>query len=367
MPSSGVSFDALRMVGVRQPNRVVRLMREAIAANGLDLTGLTVFTEVGTGGYLTTPFVAAMAGAAQVHAVSRDSSYGPFASVRAAAEALARLTGTDGRVQLVRFKTPETVGQADIVTNLGFVRPIDRETVAMMKEAAVVPLMCEAWEFRDGDIDLDACSRSGIAVLATNEDAPGVEVFDFSGPLALKLLFEAGLEVYKSRIVVVSTDKFGAVITRCLRANGADVSTIARLDELPAAMLAGADALLVADYCSRDLFIGPGGQMEAGRLARLAPDVVVVAFAGHVDAEALSREDIACFPPSGGVPFRMARTFAHLGVKPVIDLHAAGLKVAEVVLRIPAASRSAEAVSAALGARGSCLLVSDSASSAVGT
>ena len=53
----------------------------------------------------------------------------------------------------------------------------------------------------------------------------------------------------------------------------------------------------------------------------------------------------------------MTRTFAHLGVKPVIDLHAAGLKLAELVLRIPVALRTAEAVGATLGTRGSLLSI----------
>jgi len=156
---------------------------------------------------------------------------------------------------------------------------------------------------------------------------------------------------------VVSTDKFGTVIEKCLRAIGANVSRIAKLDESAVAMLAGADAVVVADYCSCDLFVGPGGQMEAGRLAQIAPDVVVIPFAGHVDATALGRAGISCSPASGGAPFRMTRTFAHLGVKPVIDLHAAGLKLAELVLRIPVALRTAEAVGATLGTRGSLLSI----------
>ena len=331
-------------------------MREAIATQALDLRDLTVFTEIGTGGYLTTPFIAAMAGARQTFAITRDSAYGSAASVAAAARELARLSGTEGRVQVVAAKTPDTLASADIVTNLGFVRPLDRNTVADMKPGAVIPLMCEEWEFRGGDVDLDACSERGIAVVATNEDYPGVGVFDFSGPLCMKLLFEAGIEVYMSRVAIVSGDKFGVVIDECLRLNGAEVRTIATLrDDAAESCVAHADAVIVADYCNLELFIGPGGQMEAARLAHLAPGVAVIPFAGRVDRDSLQRAGIWCLPESGSEPYRMARTFAHLGVRPVIDLHCAGLKVAEIVARLGPERRSDRAMRTALGARG-CLV-----------
>ena len=275
----------------------------------------------------------------------------------ALANAFATFCGVPGRVDVTTSKTADTIGKADIVTNLGFVRPIDRATVEMMKPRSVVALMCEAWEFRDGDLDLEACSEKGIAVVATNEDYPGLEVFDFSGPLCMKLLFDAEIEVYKSRLAIVSTDKFGVVIEKSLRRNGADVTRFESLSKPEVeGFLATADALIVADYCSLELFIGQGGQMEPERLRHVAPGIVVIPFAGRVDARALRRVGIWCLPRAGEEPMRMARTFAHLGVKPVVDLHCAGLKVAEVVLRRGSHDLGEKALNAALGSRGQPVL-----------
>ena len=221
-------------------------MREAVAFHHLDLSGLTVFTEIGTGSFVTTPFIAAMGDAEHVYAITRDSVYGTASSVASLAEGLAQLCEMDGRIEVVTTKTPEKLGQADIVTNLGFVRPIDAGTVDMMKPGAVVPMMCEGWEFRDGDLDLDACARRGIVVVETNEDYPGLAVFDFCGPLCLKLLLEAEIEVYKSQIAVVSSDKFGLVIEECLRRNGAQVRRFTRMSDTGMEdFLAAADALVI--------------------------------------------------------------------------------------------------------------------------
>ena len=65
--------------------------------------------------------------------------------------------------------------------------------------------------------------QRGIPIIGTNEDYPGLEVFAYSGWLALKLLFDVQIEAHKSRLVVVSSDKFGPVIVERLRRAGADV------------------------------------------------------------------------------------------------------------------------------------------------
>ena len=85
-----------------------------------------------------------------------------------------------------------------------------------MKPTSAIPLMCEAWELRSGDVDVDACRRQGIPVLGTNEDAVEVDVFGYSGTLAVRLILEVGLEVRKCRIVVFGPDRFGPVICDAL-------------------------------------------------------------------------------------------------------------------------------------------------------
>jgi len=120
-----------------------------------------------------------------------------------------------------------------------------------------------------------------------------------------------------------------------------------------------ADAIILADYCSRDLFIGQGGQMEVARLRAIAPGIVVVPFAGRVDTEALGQAGIWCLDHAGEESARMARTFSHLGVKPVIDLHCAGLKVAEIAVRQRAENATDAALNTALGSRGHTVRRSD--------
>lgn len=333
-PATAALRSRLTRLGVPAPVRVTRLMREAVERLELDLSGLSVLTEAGSREYAVTAPLAALAGAAEVTAVTRDSRHGRAADNAAAATALAELCGVASRVRVITELDPRAVSRADIVTNLGFVRPIDGAMVRLLKPTAVVPLMCEAWEWRPGDVDLDACRERGVLVLGTNEDHPAVDVFDYSGSLGLKLLLEAGVELHRSVVVVFGRDRFAPVLADAARRAGATVHVVAELrSEASRAALRAADALLVADYATPDVVVGQGGAIGAAELAELAPGLCVVQFAGAVDVPALERAGLRCYPGERLEPRRMSRTLAHLGPRPVIDLHAAGLKVGELAAR----------------------------------
>lgn len=322
-------LKCLHAAGMLNPRRVISLIEQAIDVLELDLSGLSVVTEAASGPYVVTPVIAARAGAERVLACTRNSRYASTQSVIAQTRALERLCGLADHVEIYTERSLEIFAQADIVTNLGFVRPIDAKAVAAMPSTAIISLMCEAWEFRPGDVDLEACWAKGILVLATNEDFPGLEVFDYSALLAMQMLFEAQIEIHKNQIIIVSGDKFGRVMEQQLARSGARVKCVANLCEVCDHELAKADALLVADYTRDDIIIGPNGDVSAADLAHLAPHITVVRFAGRLDVDGLVAAGLAVYPFAELGPHRMAATLAHLGPRPIIDLHAAGLKVAQ--------------------------------------
>ncbi len=327
------AVETLRQGGIANPARLAKLIRDAISFLELDLSGLTVLTEAASGPYVVTPVIAALAGAERVLALTHDSRHASAEAVIAQTRALEALCGVEGSVEIYTQRSLDLFAQADIVTNLGFVRPIDAKAVAAMKSTAVVPLMCEAWESRPGDVDLEACRRKGILVLGTNEDYPGLEVFAYSGWLCLKMLFDAQIEVYKSKIVVISSDKFGPVIEQQLVRSGALVDLMDTLRGISEQELAGADAVVVADYTRDEMIIGPEGDLTAANLATMAPGAAVIQFAGRVDVPSLIKCGILVYPGVALGPHRMAKTLAELGGRPVVELHAGGLKVGQALAR----------------------------------
>jgi len=319
--------------GIKNPYRVKKLIEDAIKFNKINLTDLVVFTEAASKNYVVTPIIAAMAGA-KVYAITSDSQYGKAKDIEEFTYNFSEFCDVRDKIEVIFEKKKEIIRQANIITNLGFVRPIDKNFIEMMNEKSVIPYMCEAWEYRQGDIDLEACKNKNIPVLATNEDYSGLEVFDFCGNLCIKMLFELEIEVYKSKIVVVGKDKFARVIEKYLKAAGSEVYMVENLtSETNRRFLENIDALVVADY-SKDSIIGTiNSQISPKELIDLSRKISVIQFAGDVDIDELHKYDIPYFPQRRLGKDRMGMTLADLGPRPVIDLHCAGLKVGEEMAR----------------------------------
>jgi len=332
-PKSDI-IETLRQYGLKNPYRIKKLIEDAIRFNKLNLSDLIVFTEAASKNYVVTPIIAAMAGG-KVYAITIDSPYGKAKDIGEFTYIFAEFCGVRNKIDVVFEKNRKFVEKANIVTNLGFVRPINKKFIEMMNDNTVISLMCEAWEYREGDIDLKECKLKNIPILATNEDAKGLDVFDYVGPLCIKMLFELEIEVYKSKIVVVSRDKFGRVIERYLKNIGAEVYLIENLkSKSNRIFLKNCDALVIADYTSTDTFIGDQySQITAKELTNFSKKISVVQFTGDVDTCELDKHNITYLPNKRIGKFRMGMTFSELGPKPVIDLHCAGLKVGEIFSR----------------------------------
>jgi hypothetical protein len=310
------------------PRRLVTLMQGAVRRLDLDLTGRSVVTEAATGAYGVTPILAALAGADRVCALARDSAYGSSAAVAAYTYSLAGFAGVERRIEVVESKRDAGLGDADIVTNSGHLRPLDRQTVGRMKRGAAIPLMYEAWELRRGDVDLEACRRRGIRVGGTNERHPAVDVFSFLGLMAVKLLTDAGVSVYGARLLLLCDNPFRVFIERGLTAAGAAVEARAHVSE--GTVDARFDAVVVA---LRPCGVPVLTANDIELLAEVAPGSVVAQFWGDVDRDALTEAGVPVWPEVPPRPGHMGILPSAVGPEPVVRLQAAGLKVGQVLCK----------------------------------
>lgn len=325
--------------GIVSLHRARRLIQEAIEKFNLNLEGLTVLTEAASGNYIFTPLIASLAGAEKVHAVTRDSRYASAEQVAKNTFLLADFWGIKDRLEIHCSLMPEIIGEADIVTNLGFVRPINKEFISCMKETAVIPLMFETWEYRKEDLDLAECRRKGIPVLGTNERAKQLEIFGYIGYLAMKLAFELDIEVFKSKVVIVGSGYFGENTAHVFTNAGAKVVNVkitsgdSLSSERAKNELSNSDLLVFVEHQSRDLILGEGGQLTMSELLNINPGISIVHIAGSVDKEAIQKAQIPCRPVRLASNSYMSVATDYLGPKPAIDLHTAGLKVGEAMAR----------------------------------
>lgn len=308
--------------------RLVKLMRTSVARCGLDLSKMTVLTEAASGAYATTAVIAALAGARRVYAFARDSRYGSAEEVSTQLESLARLAGVAERITVFSGPLDTVAPLADIVTNSGHLRPIGASLIAHLPAHAVIALMYETWEFRPQDLDIDACRRHGIRVVGVNERHPTVDVFSFLGPLAVKLLHQAGVAVYESRIVLLCDNPFAPYIERGLTGLGALVTVVSAATEIPAGF---ADVVLMALRPQNRPVIDA---QAAAVIADRVPGALLAQYWGDIDRTALQSCGVPVWPPHEPQPGHMAILLSDLGPEAVIRLQTGGLRAAETVFRL---------------------------------
>jgi glycosyltransferase involved in cell wall biosynthesis len=308
--------------------RLETLMRAAVRRLELDLAGRTVVTEAATGAYAVTPVLAALAGARRIRALASDGPYGTADEAAAYTHELAASAGVEDRIELVTSKPDAGLSEADIVTNSGHVRPLDAPTIGGMKRGAAIPLMYEAWELRPEDVDVDACRQCGVRVGGTNERHPDVDVFSFLGVMAVKLLTDAGVGVYASRVLLLCDNPFRGFIERGLAAAGAAVEVREQLADGP--LDPALDAVLVALRPREQPVLGAA---DAHLLAERAPGAVVAQYWGDLDRDGLLAAGVPVWPAVVPRPGHMGILPSAVGPEPVVRLQAAGLKVGEVLCK----------------------------------
>ena len=331
--------------------RLERLCRRAVRVMSLDLSGMRVLTEAATGAFAATAALAAFAGATEVVAVSRSSRWGPADKAFGEVAALAQRLGGLSKITFKTGAANDFASGCDLVTNLGFVRPIDRALVQALSPHAAVALMWEPWEFRAGDIDILAIDDFGVPVIATNEGHPEVRTFDYLGPTVGRLLLDAGIEISHSQIVVIGSDPFGDAVAGWLTRAGAVVErrgseawqSVVQADPAP-------DAVVIVEHRHHRPIVTSSDAAVLDRLALAGSPIV--RLCGVIDTAAVRAHGVALLPNIEAAPGVMAVTTAYAGCRPVVDLHAAGLKAASIVVKARRDGASAQQAIAAAVASG---------------
>jgi len=313
--------------------REIKLIKSAVEKLNIDLIGQTVLTEVGSNNYILSPIIPLLAGAEKVFAWTRDSRFGMSADIISECISIAKSLGLENRLHFSsNVKDTNQVAEADIITNSGFLRPLNENLLKYAKSNAVLPLMFEKWEMRASDIDINYCNEKGIKVAGTWENHPDIKVFSGSGPLGIKLLMEAGLEVYQNNILVWSDDHFGEETTKALKGFGAShVINSINIEDFYS-NLSDLDAIYICDYDEHRKYFGEVSIFDIDKIKEVNPSLKVVHLYGNIDATLLSEQGIDLYPNKDGYAEVMTETLAYLGPKLLINLQAAGYKVAQTML-----------------------------------
>jgi hypothetical protein len=326
-------------------NKLVRQVR----ALELDLKGKTVLTEAASGAYIVTPVLAAIAGA-KVFAFSKTTRYGKveeiFSNTRTLADSFKEFALD---IHLIDQLNPEIIAEADIITNSGHLRPLNESILKHAKDEVVIPLMYEAWEWRDADMDIGYIRKRGIKIGATNERHPQVDVFNYLGDMALKLIFDSGICPYNNKFILLCNNDFGPFIAKVLAGICDGLGVIDRnenrtmYDEHQIDWIGGfpeinipekykdAEAVIFTAYPFDKNWIGEKTPISLQQLQSQMSDPFILRYAGDLDEDYLRDKHIKFYPNhvhSG----HMGILPSAIGYDPIIRLQSGGLKAGEALL-----------------------------------
>lgn len=313
----------------------------------LDLSNLNVLTEAASGAYKLNPLIAAKAGA-KVFCVAKDSRFGSKESIAQLLLDDAKKLGVEDNIEVIHSPFDAPLAKIDIVTNSGFVRPINHQMITQLKKTCVIPLMWETWEFRDCDFDLDCCKENDILCLGTNESEPPLDMDPYAGILALKMLFDLGLEVYKNKVAIIGENRFAWRVYNYLKQAGCDVHWFSkdsyktdrdsiRVHEFHAFRDwfsehgESTDAVLLADLVHKEAYTDTGAFLEPEFLQAINPFIRIGVLAGVVDTDPLLDCGITVYPERTMPAHFMSYQLYDIGPTPIMELFTAGLKVGQIM------------------------------------
>ena len=315
-------------------HRAIQIIRQTIKSIDLNLDSYVVLTELGSNNYIYTPIIPLLAGAKKVYAWTRDSSYGKSEDIIEQCLEVAKYLGFENQLEFsANRKNYEHVRQADIITNSGCIRPINETLLKYAKSNIAVPLMFEAWEIRDQDLDIEACTKNNVRVAGTWENHPKIRVFNYVKELTLKLLFEAGYEISGNKFIIWSSDHFGEKAEEVLKLNNAKEVIVTADYHVLLANMKDVDAVLLFDYHeSRDYFCS-NGVFNLSELKQVNNHFGIVHLYGSVDVNYLREKKVQVYPDKNGKAMIMTFTLAHVGLIPLLRLLTAGFKVGQESLQ----------------------------------
>jgi hypothetical protein len=312
--------------------RAITIIRKNLETVNLDLTSLVVLTEVGSDNYIYTPIIPALANAKKVYAVAKDSRYGKADDIVQKCKTILEELELGNVIEFITNDVPDKcISEADIITNSGNLRPLNEAKLALMKAGAVIPLMYEAWEVREQDVDINYCKLHQIKVAGTWEGYNKLPVFNYVGALAVKMAFEAGFEIYGNKVIVWSNDHFGDEVVKAFKENGARVKIVSDFDAMMNDF-ADTDFIFICDYDEKSPFLGKDGIFDIERMKRVNNSFSIVHLYGDVNLAAADENAIKIYPERNGNAMNMTFTLGHVGLYPILNLQVAGFKVGQVMI-----------------------------------
>ena len=320
-----------------KPSQAKYYAQRLVEKYDVDCSGLTILTEAASGAYFYNPLIPIIANANKVITFCRPSHYGSVEDIRTKMFEAYGSLGLGEKFEFITKLEASVLEQVDLITNSGHLRPFGANFIKSLRDTAVISLMWEPWEMREGEIDLVAARKKGILIMGTNEHDPPCDMRPYSFLAALRLLMDLKVSIAEDNLLIMGDQRTLALaIADGFRKQGYATKSMtlemAENQNLLEESLDWASVILIAEHADKRLLLGREGiirseQVIAGKVASVG------LISGLIETDDLLEANIAVLPKKAVPQGYMAYSPSELGCFPVMNLFSAGVKVGQAMVR----------------------------------
>lgn len=308
-------------------SKYFELIKQNIKTFKLDLSEYSILLSPSPKETALMAVIAAMAGAKNVY-VKTDK---PLISDNIKKEA--EEFGFNN-IKCINNLTDEVLFGVNIVVKGGEIDNIDRNFLNRLNNKCVITLFPENLDFGDTEgIDMSQNIKESPYVVGLDPEDQNLNLYDYYSHIILKRCYEAGLDVYKSKLLLIGHGNLlntslqllksaGAVVYSCNVKKSQDGSHLLKyMPEL--------DAIIAMDYpCTSQQLVGSKGIISISDIVDLCPNVKVIHFSGKLEEASLNFGKLRCYPAKI-TQNSINLNIRELGEKGLVEMATASLKVAD--------------------------------------
>ena len=226
---------------------LIRLIEQTIKQYKLDLSGYNILLPVYSKEYALAPIMANLAGAKNIYSFSQNLEEVNNASFY---ENQLNLTSN---ITFIERETPQILSNLDIILYGGEIPCIDGILISALKKECVISILPSNLDFNQTiGINLEECTRKKISVISVNPADKNLSLYRHLANLVTTRCCERGIDVFRSRLLLVSNGELSNCLLSHLKGCGAQVYA-AHTDKTQDSSyilkhLAEVDAVIIADY-----------------------------------------------------------------------------------------------------------------------
>jgi len=312
-------------------SKYFELIKQNIEMFKLNLSNYNVLLPASPKEPALLPVIAAVAGAKNIYVKTNKSPI---------KDNIMKITTELGfeNIKCVDNPTQALLSAINIVVKGGEIDKIDSAFINQLNKKAVITLFPENLDFTDTEnIDLEAFNKETASVIGIDPEDKNLNLYKYFSHIVLKRCYEAGLDVYKSRVLLVGHGSLLDSSLQLLKAAGAVVYSFniqASLDQtFLLKRLPELDAIIVMDYPqASNQVIGSKGVISISDIVDLCPNVKVIHFSGKLEENSLNLGKIKCFPAKI-TQNSINLNIQELGENALVEVATACLKVADNLIK----------------------------------